>query len=93
MATEFLTNHAKVLLCVAQDPDARLRDIAASVKVTERAAHRLLSELVAEGYVARERRGRRNAYRVKVNRPLPDPVAQKRKVGELLEVLVGSNGR
>jgi DNA-binding MarR family transcriptional regulator len=57
---DFLTNHAHVLTCVAHDPGIRLHDIAAAVGITERAAHRILSELVDEGYVLHERRGRRN---------------------------------
>ena len=56
-------NHAHVLVCVAHDSGIRLRDIAAAVGITERAAHRILSELVEEGYVLRERQGRRNRYR------------------------------
>ena len=62
---DFLTNHAHVLVCVARDPGIRLRDIAAAVGITERAAHRIVSELVDEGYVVRERQGRRNRYQVK----------------------------
>jgi DNA-binding Lrp family transcriptional regulator len=85
---DFLTNHAHVLMCVAHDPGIRLRDIAAAVGITERAAHRILSQLVEEGYVLRERRGRRNRYEVVAGRPLRHPLVQEREVGELLEVLV-----
>jgi DNA-binding MarR family transcriptional regulator len=87
---DFLTNHAHVLTCVAHDPGIRLRDIAAAVGITERAAHRILSELVEEGYVLRERRGRRNRYQVVAGLPLRHPLVQERKVGELLEVLIRS---
>jgi len=87
---DFLTNHAHVLVCVAHDPGARLRDIAAAVGITERAAHRILSELVADGYVLRERVGRRNRYEVVTKLPLRHPLVQEREVGELLEVLVAS---
>lgn len=87
---DFLTNHAHVLLCLAHDPGARLRDIAAAVGITERAAHRILSELVADGYVLRERVGRRNRYEVVTKLPLRHPLVQEREVGELLEVLVAS---
>jgi hypothetical protein len=87
---DFLTNHAHVLMCVAHDPGIRLRDIAAAVGITERAAHRILSQLVEEGYVLRERRGRRNRYEVVAGRPLRHPLVQEREVGELLEVLVDS---
>ena len=84
---DFLTNHAHVLVCVARDPGARLRDIASAVGITERAAHRIVSELVEEGYLVRERRGRRNHYEVKARLPLPHPLAEEREVGELLELL------
>jgi predicted transcriptional regulator len=87
---DFLTNHAHVLTCVAHDPGIRLRDIAAAVGITERAAHRILSELVDEGYVLRERQGRRNRYQVVPELPLRHPLVQGREVGDLLEVLLGS---
>ena len=87
---DFLTNHAHVLVCVASDPGIRLRDIAVAVGITERAAHRILSELVDEGYVVRERQGRRNRYQVKTELPLPHPLAREHEVGDLLDVLVGS---
>jgi uncharacterized membrane protein len=88
---DFLTNHAHVLTCVAHDPGIRLRDIAAAVGITERAAHRILSELVEEGYVARERVGRRNRYQVKPELPLRHPLVQEREVGDLLAVLVAGS--
>ena len=87
---DFLTNHAHVLLCVAHDPGIRLRDIAAAVGITERAAHRILSQLVEEGYVLRERQGRRNRYQVVAGRPMRHPLVEQREVGELLEVLIDS---
>jgi DNA-binding MarR family transcriptional regulator len=87
---DFLTNHAHVLTCVAHDPGIRLRDIAAAVGITERAAHRILSELVEEGYVLRERHGRRNRYKVKSELPLRHPLVEEREVGDLLDVVIGS---
>jgi DNA-binding MarR family transcriptional regulator len=87
---DFLTNHAHVITCVAHDPGVRLRDIAVAVGITERAAHRILSELVEEGYVLRERHGRRNRYRVVPELPLRHPLVQGRQVGDLLEVLLTS---
>jgi DNA-binding transcriptional ArsR family regulator len=89
---DFLTNHAHVLTCVAHDPGIRLRDIAAAVGITERAAHRVLSELVEEGYVLREREGRRNRYEVVADLPLRHPLVQGREVGDLLRVLMGGKG-
>ena len=88
---DFLTNHAHVLMCVAHDPGVRLRDIAAAVGITERAAHRILSELVEEGYVLRERHGRRNRYQVVDGRRMRHPLVQEHEVGDLLAVLSGSS--
>jgi DNA-binding MarR family transcriptional regulator len=89
---DFLTNHAHVLTCIADDPGIRLRDIAAAVGITERAAHRIVSELVEEGYVRRERQGRRNRYAVIRDLPLRHPLVQEREIGDLLEILTGSTG-
>jgi DNA-binding Lrp family transcriptional regulator len=93
---EFLTNHAQVLLCVAHDPGIRLRDLAQTVGITERTAHRIVTELVEDGYVVRERIGRRNVYKVESGLPLPHSLAHKteqRRIGDLLEVLLGEDGR
>ena len=93
---QFLTNHAQVLLCVAHDPGIRLRDIAETVGITERSAHRIVSELVDDGYVARERIGRRNVYKVEPDLPLIHALNQEteeRRIGDLLEVLLGEDGR
>jgi DNA-binding MarR family transcriptional regulator len=83
----FLTRHAQVLLCIADDPGIRLREIGEQVGITERAAHRIVGELVDAGYLARERRGRRNHYTIRPQPPLPDPLAREQKVGDLLDVL------
>jgi hypothetical protein len=83
----FLTRHAQVLLCIADDPTMRLRDIGDQVGITERAAHRIVGELIADGYLARERQGRRNHYTLRPQLPLPDPMARDQKVGDLLAVL------
>jgi DNA-binding MarR family transcriptional regulator len=83
----FLTNHAQVLVCIAQDPGIRLREIGETIGITERAAHRIVSDLAAAGYVARERHGRRNRYTIETDLPVPDPLARTRKIGELLDVL------
>ena len=83
----FLTRHAQVLLCIAGDPGIRLRDIGDQVGITERAAHRIVGELVADGYLSRERQCRRNHYTLRLQLPLPDPVARDQKVGDLLAVL------
>ena len=83
----FLTNHARVLICIAQDSGIRLRDIGESIGITERAAHRIITELSAAGYITRTRNGRRNQYTVKIDLPLPDPLARGQNVGDLLAVL------
>lgn len=89
----FLTNHAHVLISVADDPGIRLRDISAAVGITERAAHRIVSELVEEGYLVRKREGRRNRYEVIEELPMRHPLVAEHQVGELLEVLTTSAGR
>jgi predicted ArsR family transcriptional regulator len=80
----FLSTHGLVLLCIAQDPGVRLRDIGDRVGITERAAHRIVTELVEAGYVVRERQGRRNRYEINDDRALPDPMVGDRKLGDLL---------
>ena len=88
-AWSFLTNHARVLLCIAHDPGVRLRDIGEAVGVTERAAHRIVAELTDAGYVSRRRVGRRNHYTIQSQLPLPDPLARGQRVGDLLAILAG----
>jgi hypothetical protein len=85
----FLTNHARVLLCIAHDPGVRLRDIAAAVGVTERSAHGIVADLATAGYVVKGKEGRRNRYRIQEHLPLRDQIGQERTIGELLDVLVG----
>jgi DNA-binding IclR family transcriptional regulator len=87
----FLTSHARVLLCIAQDAGIRLRDIGERVGITERAAHRIVGELADAGYLSRERHGRRNRYTINSTITLPDPVARRRSVGDLLAVLSESS--
>ena len=83
----FLTNHAQVLICIAQDPGVRLREIGDAVGITERAAHRIVGELADAGYVSRQRVGRRNRYAIRSDLPVPDSLARDRRVGDLLAVL------
>jgi hypothetical protein len=87
----FLTNHALVLLCVADDPEVRLRDIAASLNLTERTAFGIITDLVEAGYVVKEKDGRRNRYQIQAHLPLPDPAGRERTVGEMLTLLVGTD--
>ena len=83
----FLTNHARVLVCIAQDPGVRLREVGDRVGITERAAHRIVDELVEAGYVSRTRTGRRNQYAIRRALPLPDGLVHERSVGDLLAIL------
>jgi hypothetical protein len=85
----FLTNHAQVLVCIAQDSGLRLRDIAERVQVTERTAHRIVTELDAAGCITRERTGRRNHYTIHTHFPIPDPVAADQNVRALLAIRAG----
>ena len=87
----FLTNHARVLLLVAHDPGVRLRDIAASLDITERSAFGIITDLVEAGYVIKERDGRRNRYHIQAHLPLPEPTARERTVGEVLALLAGTD--
>ncbi|GAB3691145.1 MarR family transcriptional regulator [Nocardiopsis sp. NPDC006832] len=86
----FLTNHAHVLLCVVRDPQARLRDVTEQVGITERAAQRIVADLVEAGYLEREREGRRNRYRMHPELPLRHPMDRDTAIGELLAVLIGT---
>ncbi|TPV94384.1 MAG: winged helix-turn-helix transcriptional regulator [Myxococcales bacterium FL481] len=84
----FLSNHAHVLLCLARDPDMRLRDVADAVGITERATHRIVTELEAVGVIERIREGRRNHYEVDSSIALRHPLEADRTVGSLLESLL-----
>lgn len=83
----FITNHARVLLVLASDPDARLRDLAAALDITERTAYGIVTDLVEAGYLIKQRGGRRNRYHIQVHLPLPDPIGRERTIGEVLELL------
>jgi DNA-binding transcriptional ArsR family regulator len=84
----FFSNHGHVLVCLAQDPNARLRDSAQAVGITERAVQKIVADLEAAGVVAREREGRRNHYRVHTDTPLRHPIEAHRSVGALLGMLL-----
>ena len=84
----FLTRHALALLCVAHDPGIRLRDIATTLGVTERSAHKIVTDLVEAGYVTRARQGRRNRYEIRREVAMGHPMGEDREIGELLELLL-----
>src|SRR5580692_8669931 len=85
----FLTNHARALLYIAHDPDARLRDLALSLNITERTAYSIVADLTEAGYVVKEKEGRRNRYHVQAHLPLPELASRDRTVGEVLALLTG----
>lgn len=89
----FLTNHAHVLICIAEDPTARIRDLAERVGITERGVQRIITELEEAGYLMHERQGRRNVYRVRANQPLRHPVESHRNVSALLQLVNRSAAR
>ena len=87
----FLTNHARVLLCIARDPGVRLRDIAARIGITERSAYGIVIDLAGAGYIVKQKNGRRNRYEVQAHLPLPEPTSRERTVGEVLALLAGDD--
>ena len=89
----FLTNHARALLYIARDPDARLRDVADALGVTERTAYGIVVDLTEAGYVVKQKEGRRNRYQVQTHLPIPDPISRERTVGQLLGVLADRPSR
>jgi len=88
-----LTSHARVLLCIARDPGARLRDIAASLDITERSAHGIVTDLTAAGYVIKQKDGRRNRYQIQAHLPLPEPATREPAIGDVLALLAGAGAR
>jgi DNA-binding MarR family transcriptional regulator len=93
MAAEwsFLTNHARVLVCIAHDEGLRLRDIAEVLGVTERRVFGIVTDLTEAGYIVKEKDGRRNRYRIQHDLPLRQPVGREPTIGELLDLLLASS--
>ena len=87
----FLTNHARVLLCIAHDPGVRLREIAARTGVTERTAYGIVTDLTEAGYVVKHKDGRRNRYQIQAHLPLPETDSRKRTIGEILALLTSAD--
>jgi hypothetical protein len=83
----FLTNHGRTLLCIARDPEVRLRDIAAELGITERHAYGIVNDLAVAGYVVKEREGRRNRYHVQDHLPLPENGHGHQAIGDVLDAL------
>jgi DNA-binding IclR family transcriptional regulator len=89
----FLTNHGRALLCIAHDPGVRLREIAATLGITERTAYGIVTDLTVAGYVVKDKDGRRNRYRIQAHLPMRGIVGREQPIGEVLEVLVGGRAR
>jgi DNA-binding IclR family transcriptional regulator len=86
----FLTNHARALVCIADDPEVRLRDIAARLRITERSAFGIVRDLTEAGYVLKAKEGRRNRYRIQDHLPLRQAVGRQPTIGEMLGLLVNT---
>ena len=89
----FLTNHAHVLLCIAREPETRMRDVAQLVGITERAVQRIVADLEEAGYIERIRHGRRNRYEVRTNLPLRHPIERHERVSSLIALVLGKQER
>jgi DNA-binding IclR family transcriptional regulator len=87
----FLTNHARALLCIAHDPGVRLRDIGATLGITERTAFGIVTDLTDAGYVVKNKDGNRNRYSIQHHLPLRGGVGHERTIGEVLQLLVDTN--
>jgi len=83
----FLTNHAQALLVITRTPDARLKDVASALAVTERTAFALVRDLTDAGYLVKQRDGRRTRYEVQEHMPLPDSTVRGRTLGDVLALL------
>jgi DNA-binding IclR family transcriptional regulator len=88
----FLTNHARALVCIAHDPGVRLREIAATLDITERSAYAIVTDLADAGYVVKQKDGRRNRYEIQKHLPLGEADGHQRTIGEILDVFVQASG-
>jgi hypothetical protein len=89
----FLTNHSLALLCIADDPGIRLRDIAARLDITERSAYTIVTDLTTAGYVSKKRHGRRNRYEIQASLPLPKTLGRELKIGDVLRLFAQPSER
>ena len=87
----FITNHARVMMVISQDPTVRLRDIASTLDITERTAYGIVTDLTEGGYVVKEKDGRRNRYEIQAHLPLREPITRERTIGEVLDLLLDTN--
>jgi DNA-binding MarR family transcriptional regulator len=89
----FLTNHGRAILCIAQNPDIRLREIATDLGITERHAYAIVTDLTDGGYIVKEREGRRNRYQVQSHLALPELPDREQAIGDVLDVLTGRRAK
>ena len=83
----FLTNHAHVLILLSKNPETVLREVATRVGITERAVQRIIADLERDGFLEREKIGRRNAYRLRTNKPLRHPIEAHRTIHDLIKMV------
>ncbi len=88
-----MTNHGRVLLCIARDPEIRLREIASTLSITERRAYGIVTDLIEAGYLIKTKEGRRNRYDVQSHLPLPEPQGRDQTIGDILDLLAAPEGR
>jgi len=89
----FLTNHGRALLCIARDPEVRLREIAMNLAISERRTYAIVTELTDAGYVVKKREGRRNRYEVQAHLPLPEFTGRDQAIGAVLDLLAAPTER
>src|SRR4051812_36331982 len=89
----FLTNHAKALLHIAHQPDARLRDVADAIGVTERTAYGIVVDLTEAGYLVKQKEGRRNRYEIREDLPIPDALTTQLTIRQVLDLWVDERAR
>jgi Winged helix DNA-binding domain len=83
----FLTNHGRAFLCIARQPEVRLRDIASKLDITERHAYSIVNDLTEAEYIIKEKDGRRNWYQIQNPLPPSEPFVQEQEMGEILSLL------
>jgi hypothetical protein len=89
----FLTNHGRALLCIACDPEVRLREIATTLTISERRAYAIVTDLTDAGYVVKSKEGRRNRYEVQTHLPLPEFTGRDQAIGAVLDLLAAPEER
>jgi hypothetical protein len=89
----FLTNHGRALLCIARDPEVRLREIAMSLAISERRTYAIVTDLTDAGYLLKSKEGRRNRYEVQTHLPLPEFAGRDQAIGAVLDLLAAPQER